>query len=79
MQTRRSYQRKVKRESPDKYWTLLIIGIAIQVIVFIGSSNTVNMNGNFLLLLLVIGDPCLVMGFDYLNRKSQEKLYNKKN
>lgn len=49
MQTRRNYQRKVKRESPDKYWTLLVIGIAIQVIVFVGSSSTVNMDGNFLL------------------------------
>lgn len=68
MQTRRSYQRKVKRESSDKYWTLLIIGIAIQVIVFVGSSSTVNMNGNFLLLLLTIGDPCLAMGYDYLKK-----------
>lgn len=79
MQTRRSYQRKVKYESPDKYWTLLIIGIAIQVIVFIGSSSTVNMNGNFLLSLLAIGDPCLAMGYDYLNRKGQERISNKKN
>lgn len=67
MQTRRSYQRKVKHESPDKYWTLLVIGIAIQVIVFVGSSSTVNMDGNFLLLLLAIGDPCLAMGYDYVN------------
>lgn len=79
MQTRRSYQRKVKRESPDKHWTLLVIGIVIQVIVFVGSSSTVNMDGNFLLLLLAIGDPCLAMGYDYLNRKRQEKLSNKKN
>ena len=67
MRTRKSYQRKVKRESPDKYWTLLVIGIAIQVIVFVGSSSTVNMDGNFLLLLLAIGDPCLAMGYDYVN------------
>lgn len=68
MQTRRNYQRKVKRESPDKYWTLLVIGIAIQVIVVVGSSNTVNMDGSFLLLLLAIGDPCLAMGYDYLKK-----------
>lgn len=67
MQTRRSYQRKVKRESPDKHWILLVIGIAIQVIVFVGSSSTVNMDGNFSLLLLAIGDPCLAMGYDYVN------------
>lgn len=67
MQTRRSYQRKVKRELPDKYWTLFVIGIAIQVIVFVGSSSTVNIDGSFLLLLLAIGDPCLAMGYDYVN------------
>lgn len=79
MQTRRSYQRKVKRESPDKYWTLLVIGIAIQVIVFVGSSSTVNMDGSFLLLLLAIGDPCLAMGYDSVTQKRQEKLSTKKN
>ena len=79
MQTRRSYQRKVKRESPDKYWTLLVIGIAIQVIIFVGSSSTVNMDGSFLLLLLAIGDPCLAMGYDSVTKKRQEKLSTKKN
>lgn len=61
-----------KNKENMRYFDLIIVGIASQIIVLIGSLNTVNMNGIFNMLILMLGDVCLACGVDYYESKQHK-------
>lgn len=61
-----------------RYFDFILIGIISQIIVLIGSLNTIHMNGTLSLLILMFGDTCLACGIDYYQSKKQAKNKRKK-
>lgn len=55
------------------YFDLILVGIASQIIVLIGSLNAVHMNGVLCMLILMVGDTCLACGIDYYKSKNSQK------
>ena len=62
-----------KNQNEIRYFDLILVGIISQVIVLVGSLNSVNMNGVLLMLILMFGDTCLACGIDYYQSKKQAK------
>lgn len=63
-----------KNKENMRYFDLIIVGIVSQIIVLIGSLNTVNMNGILSMLILMFGDVCLACGVDdYESKKHMNK------
>lgn len=67
-----------KNQNEIRYFDLILVGIASQIIVLIGSLNEVKMNGVLSLLILMFGDTCLACGIDYYQSKKQVKNKRKK-
>ena len=67
-----------KNQNEMHYFDLILVGIISQVIVLVGSLNSVNMNGVLLMLILMFGDTCLACGIDYYQSKKQAKNKRKK-
>lgn len=67
-----------KNQNEMHYFDLILVGIISQVIVLVGSLNSVNMNGILLMLILMFGDTCLACGIDYYQSKKQAKNKRKK-
>ena len=67
-----------KNQNEIRYFDLILVGIISQVIVLVGSLNSVNMNGVLLMLILMFGDTCLACGIDYYQSKKQTKNKRKK-
>ena len=67
-----------KNQNEMRYFDLILVGIASQIIVLVGSLNAVNMNGVLSLLILMLGDTCLACGIDYYQSKKQVKNKRKK-
>lgn len=67
-----------KNQNEIRYFDLILVGIISQVIVLVGSLNSVNMNGVLLMLILMFGDTCLACGIDYYQSKKQAKHKRKK-
>lgn len=67
---------KDKREM--RYFDLILVGIASQIIVLVGSLNAVSMNGVLCILILMVGDTCLACGVDYYKSKNSQKKKRKK-
>lgn len=67
-----------KNQNEMHYFDLILVGIISQVIVLVGSLNSVNMNGVLLMLILMFGDTCLACGIDYYQSKKQVKNKRKK-
>lgn len=61
-----------------RYFDLILVGIASQVIVLISSLNAVSMNGVLCMLILMFGDTCLACGIDYYKSKNSQKKKRKK-
>ena len=67
-----------KNQNEMHYFDLILVGIISQIIVLVGSLNSVNMNGVLLMLILMFGDTCLACGIDYYQSKKQAKNKRKK-
>lgn len=67
-----------KNRNEVRYFDFILIGIASQIAVLIGSLNAVKMNGVLLMLILMFGDTCLACGIDYYQSKKQVKNKRKK-
>lgn len=67
-----------KNQNEMRYFDFILIGIISQIIVLIGSLNTIHMNGILSMLILMFGDTCLACGIDYYQSKKQAKNKRKK-
>lgn len=67
-----------KNRNEVRYFDFILIGIISQIVVLIGSLNTIHMNGVLLMLILMVGDICLACGIDYYQSKKQVKNKRKK-
>lgn len=67
-----------KNRNEMRYFDFILIGIASQIAVLIGSLNTIHMNGILLMLILMVGDTCLACGIDYYQSKKRVKNKRKK-
>lgn len=60
-------QKRAKNELGFQF--ALGFGILTQIVAFVGSFQSVNLNGYLIFMLLLLGDPSLACGIDYFQGK----------
>lgn len=63
-------QKQDKTELSLKF--ALGFGILTQIVAFVGSFQSVNLNGYLIFMLLLLGDPSLACGIDYFQGKRKK-------
>lgn len=69
-------RREDLRQKQDKtelsFKLALGFGILTQIVAFVGSFQSVNLNGYLIFMLLLLGDPSLACGIDYFQGKRKK-------
>ena len=63
-------QKRNKNESGFQF--ALGFGILTQIIAFVGSFQSINLNGYLIFVFLLLGDPSLACGIDHFQRKRKK-------
>lgn len=69
---RREDLRQKQNKNELGFQFALSFGILTQIIAFIGSFQSVNLNGYLIFVLLLLGDPSLACGIDHFQGKRKK-------
>lgn len=70
---RREDLRQKRNKNELDFQFALGFGILTQIIAFIGSFQSINLNGYFIFVLLLLGDPLLACGIDHFQGKRKKQ------
>ena len=69
---RREDLRQKRNKNELGFQFALSFGILTQIVAFVGSFQSVNLNGYLIFMLLLLGDPSLACGIDHFQGKRKK-------